>query len=247
MARLIRTAQRAMLSSPSCSIKTLTDGLPRRHRNFALRSTEAILTTNLQTRPYVTETVSKSPFEANILRILRNEIEYHSEYAPPQQPITKFNSFTVQDRPGEQWITIRGKYGGDEDVKIEVTMFDGCEHVPKLGDDSSGVDVHLHISLLVDISKGEGGRELEFVCSAWPDRLEVDKVYLLRRDGMLTRPYMGPDFRNLNGKLQKTFRQYLEERGVNNELSVFLHEYMTNKDKTELLRWLGDVKSFVEK
>ncbi|KAI4316384.1 hypothetical protein L6164_024368 [Bauhinia variegata] len=67
-------------------------------------------------------------------------------------------------------------------------MFDGFEHVPKLGDDSSGVNVRLHVSLLVDISKGEGDNEVEFVCSSWPDSLEVQKVYALRRDRMLARP-----------------------------------------------------------
>lgn len=45
---------------------------------------------------------------------------------------------------------------------------------------------------------------------------------------------------------QKTVYEYLGARGVNDELSIFLHEYMMNKDRIELLRWLGTVKSFVE-
>ena len=90
---------------------------------------------------------------------------------------------------------MRRKFGENEDIKIEATMFDGYQQVPKLGDHNSGVDLHLHISLLVDISKGEGGNQLEFVCSAWPERLEIDKIYILRRDRILAMPYMGPDFR----------------------------------------------------
>lgn len=54
-------------------------------------------------------------------------------------------------------------------------------------------------------------------------------------------------FRNLSGELRKTLREYLEARGVNDELSGFLHNYMMNKDRIELIRWLGNVKSFVEK
>lgn len=111
------------------------------------------------------------------------------------QPVTKFNSFTVEERPGEQVITIRGKFADKEDIKIEATMFDGYEHVPVLEDDSSGVNLRLHLSLIVDISKGEGGNELEFVCSAWPDCLNVEKVYILRHGQMPTRSYLGPDFR----------------------------------------------------
>ena len=90
---------------------------------------------------------------------------------------------------------MRGKFGDDEEIKIEVTMFDGYEVVPKPGDDDSGEDVRLHISLLVDISKGDDSEDLEFICSAWPDCLEVQNVYILRRDKKLARPYMGPDIR----------------------------------------------------
>ncbi|XP_059443830.1 uncharacterized protein At2g39795, mitochondrial-like isoform X1 [Corylus avellana] len=142
---------------------------------------------------------------------------------------------------------MRGKFGDAESIKIEATMFDGCEPVPKLGDDSSGEDMRLHLSLLVDISRDDGGDELEFLCSAWPDLLEVQKVYMLRRDGMLARPYMGPDFRKLDAKIQKALKKYLEARGINHELSVFLHEYMMNKDRTELIQWFGDVETFCGK
>lgn len=90
---------------------------------------------------------------------------------------------------------MRRKFGDTENIKIEATMFDGCEPVPKLEDHIYGGDVRLHLSLLVDISRGDGCNELEFLCSSWPNSLEVQKVYILRRNRMLARPYMGPDFR----------------------------------------------------
>ncbi|XP_007011753.2 PREDICTED: uncharacterized protein At2g39795, mitochondrial isoform X1 [Theobroma cacao] len=234
MAGFIRTARRTILSA---SIP-LTNGSGSRI---------ATASSLLQYEPYATGTVHKSPFKANILRILSNEIEYQHDYAPPHQPATSFNSFMVEDRPGEKWVTMRGKHGDNEEIKIEVTMFDGCVFVPKPGEDSSGEDVLLHISLLVDISKGQGCPELEFLCSAWPGRLEIQRVYLLNRDRIVTNPYMGPDFRKMDGKLKKMLYDYLEARGVNNELCVFLHEYMMNKDRIELIQWLGNVKSIVEK
>ena len=52
--------------------------------------------------------------------------------------------------------------------------------------------------------------------------------------------------RKMDAKLQKALKEYLEARGVNDELAVFLHEFMVNKDRTELIRWLGNVKTFVE-
>ncbi|XP_054790653.1 uncharacterized protein At2g39795, mitochondrial-like [Prosopis cineraria] len=241
MARLLQIAQRKLDASLP-SIRSRTHEV-----SGCVHSLNVTSTCLHQTRRYGAQATPKSLFESNILRILRNEIEFQSEYAPPEQPMTKFNSFTVQDRPGEQWITMKGSFGDKEEIKIEATMFDGYAQVPKLGDDSSGVNVHLHFSLLVDISKEEFGSELEFVCSAWPESLEIQRVYILRRDRMHAMPYMGPDFRTLDTEIQEKFREYLKTRGINNELCIFLHQYMTNKHRIELLRYLRNVKSFVEK
>lgn len=52
---------------------------------------------------------------------------------------------------------------------------------------------------------------------------------------------------DLDDEFQNSLLEFLEERGVTDELAAFLHEYMINKDKTELLRWMENVKSFVEK
>jgi len=111
------------------------------------------------------------------------------------QPLGSFNFFSVEDRPGEQFVRLRRKFEEKEDIKIEATMFDGCVSIPKAGDDTDGEDIRLHISLLVDIHKGEGSDGLGFVCSAWPDGLEIMKVYMLRGNGMLPKAYMGPNVR----------------------------------------------------
>nr|AFK39294.1 unknown [Lotus japonicus] len=236
MASLIRVVRKKI--SSSCCSSSWAVARTLRVRNGTL---------GFASRGYAEVAAVKSPFESNILRVLRNEIEYQAEYAPPHQPETKFNSYTVEERPGEQVITLKGRFGDREDIKIEATMFDGYEHITVPGDDSSGADVRLHLSLLVDISKGEGGSELEFVCSAWPDCLDVEKVYILRRGHMPTRPFLGPNFRDLNPKVQEKFREYLDTRGVNDELAAFLHDYMLNKDRIELLQWMDSLKSFVEK
>lgn len=100
----------------------------------------------------------------------------------------------VEDVPGQQWITLRGKSksksGEDENIKIEATMFDGSIFAPK------SEDVRLHISMLVDIWRGneEETDLMEFVCSAWPDSLEIHKVYIFNRPPQ-PQPYMGPDIK----------------------------------------------------
>ncbi|KAA8521667.1 hypothetical protein F0562_012343 [Nyssa sinensis] len=181
MARFISSCRRSLLSSS----KTLIHPL-RQHQHQSLsRQTNRPISNFLaaQIRTFTSETPQKSPFESNILRILRNEIEYQCEYAPPHQPVTEFNAFTVEDHPGDE------------------------------SDDGNGENVRLHINLLVDLSKGEGCDLLEFVCSAWPDCLEIQKVYLFSRDSALPQSYMGPNFRDLDKKLQSALFEFLMERG----------------------------------
>jgi len=46
---------------------------------------------------------------------------------------------------------------------------------------------------------------------------------------------------------REAVKKFLQEREVDAELAEFLHEYVENKEKMELLRWLKTVESFVEK
>ncbi|XP_044479629.1 uncharacterized protein At2g39795, mitochondrial-like [Mangifera indica] len=195
-------------------------------------------------RNYVSE-MRKSAFEGNVLRLLRNEIQYELEHSPPKQPITKFNSFTVDERSGEQWIRLNRKFGEKEDIKLEVTMFDGSIPVSK-GGVVTGEEVQLPITLIVNITKGDG-EVLEIMCSAWPDTIEITKLFVREKNKTSGQPYAGPGFKELDDELQNSLYEFLEERGIDDQLAIFLHEYMRNKEKSEFIRWMQTVKSYIEK
>ncbi|KAK7255147.1 hypothetical protein RIF29_28551 [Crotalaria pallida] len=199
-------------------------------------------------RTYISD-MRKSAFEGNILRLLRQEIQYELQSHPPQQPITKFDSFTVDGRPGERWIRLKRQYA-DEDIKVEVTMFDGSAPAPSASESGSVAnadDMQLHITLIVSISKGEGDRVLEIACSAWPDSIEINRLFIRTNKKLAAEPYAGPDFKELDDDLQDSLYDFLEVRGVDDKLAVFLHEYMKNKDKAEFRGWMERVKSFIER
>ncbi|CAI9786808.1 unnamed protein product [Fraxinus pennsylvanica] len=197
-------------------------------------------------RTYVAE-MRKSAFEGNILRLIRNEIQYELDRSPPFQPTSEFNAFKVDERPGEQWINLSKKFGENEEIKVEVTMFDGSLPIKKAGDIATEDDVQLHITIIVDIFKGEDNDVLEFVCSAWPNSIEIRNVFTRGHNRIKIQPYMGPGFKELDDELQDSLYDFLEARGINDELAEYLHQYMKNKDKTEYIRWMETVKSFVEK
>lgn len=58
--------------------------------------------------------------------------------------------------------------------------------------------------------------------------------------------YVGPPFGNLDEDLQVLLERYLDERGINTQLALFVPDYIDMKEQKEYLRWLANVKSFVE-
>ena len=57
--------------------------------------------------------------------------------------------------------------------------------------------------------------------------------------------YVGPPFGNLDEDLQVLLERYLDERGINTALAIFVPDYIDMKEQREYLRWLENVKGFV--
>ncbi|KAF2399837.1 mitochondrial glyco protein [Trichodelitschia bisporula] len=58
--------------------------------------------------------------------------------------------------------------------------------------------------------------------------------------------YAGPPFGNLDEELQVLLERYLEERGINTQMALFVPDYIDNKEQKEYLRWLNNLKTFFE-
>jgi complement component 1 Q subcomponent-binding protein, mitochondrial len=58
--------------------------------------------------------------------------------------------------------------------------------------------------------------------------------------------YTGPQFGTLDEDLQLLLERYLEERGINTRMALFIPDYIDYKEQKEYMRWLENVKSFVE-
>ena len=55
----------------------------------------------------------------------------------------------------------------------------------------------------------------------------------------------GPPFSNLDEDLQILLEKYLEERGINTRLALFIPDYIDHKEQKEYIKWLNSVKNFV--
>ncbi|UNI17699.1 Mitochondrial acidic protein mam33 [Purpureocillium takamizusanense] len=58
--------------------------------------------------------------------------------------------------------------------------------------------------------------------------------------------YPGPPFGSLDEDLQVLMERFLEERGITQAMAVFVPDYVDVKEQREYLRWLSNVKAFVD-
>ncbi|KAL9052326.1 MAG: hypothetical protein Q9162_005470 [Coniocarpon cinnabarinum] len=111
-----------------------------------------------------------------------------------------------------------------------------------------------HISVVVE-RPGKGALQLETV--AQDGLIAVDSVYYYsdakhldpknaEQEAQAARLYTGPPFSNLDEDLQVLFEKYLDERGINTTMALFVPEYIDYKEQKEYLNWLQNVKKFVD-
>ncbi|KAI9772039.1 MAG: hypothetical protein M1840_001327 [Geoglossum simile] len=110
------------------------------------------------------------------------------------------------------------------------------------------------VNVIVD-KAGRGALQIETVVQ--DGMVVIDNVYYFplaeladvknaegdwQRRGM----YTGPPFGNLDEDLQVLLERYLDERGVNTALALFIPDYIDYKEQKEYISWLSNVKKFVE-
>ncbi|KAM6602344.1 hypothetical protein CsatA_021953 [Cannabis sativa] len=190
MARLIRPLRKTLHSISSTSSSSSSSSKTMPLLQFLLNPQRSLQFR----RAYISE-MRKSALDGNLQRLLRNEIQYELEASPPDQPVTKFDSFTIDNRPGEQWVSLKRKFE-DEDIKIEATMFDGVVTSSETGAPVVAKDdVEFHISTIVNIPEEGSGHLVEVVCSAWPEEIEIDSVSIRKQENVPAKPYPGPVFK----------------------------------------------------
>lgn len=72
-------------------------------------------------------------------------------------------------------------------------------------------------------------------------RLETHEAVQKRSDA-----YPGPPFGSLDEDLQVLMERYLEERGITKSMAIFITDYVEVKEQKEYLRWLNNLKNFVD-
>ncbi|KAI4281342.1 MAG: hypothetical protein L6R35_005678 [Caloplaca aegaea] len=110
--------------------------------------------------------------------------------------------------------------------------------------------------LTINIQKASKG-VLQLEAVAQDGEVMIDNIYYFQKpeladaktaelDWSRRNLYTGPPFGNLDEDLQVLLERYLDERGVNTSLALWIPEYVDWKEQKEYLNWLSNVKSFID-
>ncbi|GLB42207.1 putative regulatory protein suaprga1 [Lyophyllum shimeji] len=203
---------------------------------------------------------------------LQEELNYEKEAEAGQAATPDFlkafqeqNVWEIHDPAGSDEVTLTRKFGNENlrlmfsiaDIQGQEEDFQSSEPESEAEPD---VEEPLHsypirASLSITKTTAPGCLNVDMVCQEGNFIVENVSFYrdaklgtdlTAEADWKRRGAYIGPQFDTLDVGLQEEFDKYLSERGVNEHVALFIPEYAEFKEQKEYVRWLGNVKSFVD-
>lgn len=124
-------------------------------------------------------------------------------------------------------------------------------------DEGADIEPSFPARLNVTIEKDNVKSAMQFEALVHDGNITIENVYhyakkeladvkTAEQDWSRRTVYTGPPYGNLDEDLQVLLEKYLEERGVNTALAVFVPEYIDFKEQKEYMKWLNDTKNFID-
>jgi len=143
--------------------------------------------------------------------------------------------------------------GGRDPATQERGAASAAEEAEDMEDDSEAA-VPCKLNIVVE---KPGAGALNIVATAESGAIVVENMYYYSDPALAHETtaevshkvqdvYPGPPFGSLDEDLQVLMERYLEERGINQSLAIFVPDYIDMKEQKEYLRWLENVKQFVD-
>ncbi|KAM0834068.1 hypothetical protein ACQ4PT_063858 [Festuca glaucescens] len=151
----------------------------------------------------------------------------------------------VSDAPRAQDVLLRRR-GGGEEVLVSALLaplrFEGEEPLPrdalmKVFVSKPGVEPLLRFDCRAVAGDGDAAAGYDITALSYHE---------FPGDGG-DRKYVGPDFRDLDPKLQTALKEYLMARGVNSELANSLREHLLQKERIQYVGWLKTMEEMLTK
>jgi len=198
---------------------------------------------------------------------LAEELKYEKE-ADSTEPefLTTFKAqkiWEIQDVAGNDEVTLVRKFG-NETIRLMFSIADiqSAEEDPEYeqeegeGAEDQALNTYpVRASFSITKNNAKGSINIDTMCqegafiidnmSYYPNA-ELGTDLTAEADWKRRGLYIGPQFDTLDVAVQEEIEKWLQERGINENLAMFIPEYSEFKEQKEYVRWLENVKNFVE-
>jgi len=211
---------------------------------FAARSVQRSVSHMNVTRAFATTASGK------ISKVVQAEIKHEEENYEQSKDIKAFLSnskFKFIDTAGDVNMALE-KALGEKTVRIEWQLTNPFD--PNMDEEGGegGPDMEATDMMITVQDKSGGG--LVFYCatqSGEDHRFVIGNVKTfasdVEKDNVTS--YNGPEFEDLDDKLQEAFDEYLAELGLNSEICDFIDAMAVDKEQREYVRWLKTAQKIV--
>lgn len=186
--------------------------------------------------------------DLHLLDSLRTQIRHEAQVSSLQDLQSPPKPFKLIDKPNAHEVFLQRSFGV-EDIEISCVYHDqtyGDNDGEEGFDPPPNVPMKM-VQMTIKISVGSNQPFLEIVCCNFGEKSSIEQVLL--KDHVVNlkeAPYEGPDISMLTDKVKSGFVQYLEARGIDNELGKFLLSFMPQRAQQKYSHWLAKIEGFVK-
>jgi complement component 1 Q subcomponent-binding protein len=195
---------------------------------------------------------------------LQYEKESNAELDATPEFLKQFMSqgvWSIEDIPGNDEVTLSRKFG-NENIRLTFSIADiqsteenfENEEEEETGD-AEVPGYPIRASLTITKSTGPGSLSVDMICQeghfivdnmSFYDDAKIGTELTAEADWKRRGLYIGPQFETLDVGVQEEFEKFLQERGINESVALFIPEYAEHKEQQEYVKWLQKVKTFVD-
>jgi complement component 1 Q subcomponent-binding protein len=187
---------------------------------------------------------------AKVAQTLQSELKHEQEqYEQPKEiaSFLKSSGFKFVEEDGDVNMMLEREMG-DKVARIEWQLTSPYAPDGEMeGEDDGSQDA---TDFVVTVETKDGTSGVSFYCSTQggeDHRYIIGHVknYSSSEEKESVSSYNGPDFEDIDDKLQGAFDEYLGEVGMNNELCDFIDAVALDKEQREYIRWLQISQKFL--
>ncbi|CAE8601970.1 unnamed protein product [Polarella glacialis] len=189
---------------------------------------------------------------SKVVKTLRAEIKHEEEQYEQAKEIKSFlakSEFKLVDSDGDVNMVLERELD-DKVLRIEWQLTSPFDPSAEMEGGEEGYE-HEATDFCITVESKTSSAGLSFYCSTQTGedhRFVIGNVksFSSVEEKDSVNGFNGPEFEDIDEKLQEAFDEFLAEAGMNNEVCDFIDAMALDKEQREYIRWLNNSMKFLE-